>query len=137
VLEFRETRGRSANFESAAVLAELNPLGSRADSDLDGCRIEAIDIIIAFGVFRRFIALEEIIGAILNQAFAVPETDRLCGACEKDPAYPWSGLISGYPESSLTRSALLTDIAADFAFVRLQVQWQTRQPSPIAHVQNR
>jgi hypothetical protein len=38
----------------AAVLAEWNPLGSRADtvSDLDGYRIEAIDIIMALGVFR-------------------------------------------------------------------------------------
>ena len=37
----------------AAVLAEWNPLGSRADSvsDLDGYRIEAIDIIMALGVF--------------------------------------------------------------------------------------
>jgi hypothetical protein len=42
----------------AAVLAEWNPLGSRADSvsDLDGYRIEAIDIIMALGVFRRFVA---------------------------------------------------------------------------------
>lgn len=39
----------------AAVLAEWNPLRSRADSvsDLDGYRIEAIDIIMALGVFRR------------------------------------------------------------------------------------
>jgi hypothetical protein len=42
----------------AAVLAERNPLRSRADSvsDLDGYRIEAIDIIMALGVFRRFVA---------------------------------------------------------------------------------
>jgi hypothetical protein len=38
----------------AAVLAEWNPFGSRADRvpALDGHRIEAIDIM-AFGVFRR------------------------------------------------------------------------------------
>ena len=42
----------------AAGLAEWNPLRSRADSvsDLDGYRIEAIDIIMALGVFRRFVA---------------------------------------------------------------------------------
>jgi hypothetical protein len=42
----------------AAVLAEWNPLGSKADtiSDLDGYRIEAIDIIMALGVFRGFVA---------------------------------------------------------------------------------
>jgi hypothetical protein len=55
----------------AAVLAEWNPLGSRADtvSDLDGYRIEAIDIIMALGVFRRFVAPEETVSDILNQAF--------------------------------------------------------------------
>jgi hypothetical protein len=55
----------------AAVLAEWNPLGSRADSvsDLDGYRIEAIDIIMALGVFRSFVAPEETICNILNQAF--------------------------------------------------------------------
>ena len=55
----------------AAVLAEWNPLGSRADSvsDLDGYRIEAIDIIMALGVFRRFAAPEETVSDILNQAF--------------------------------------------------------------------
>ena len=39
----------------AAVLAEWNPLRSRADSvsDLDGYRIEAIDIIMALGVFSN------------------------------------------------------------------------------------
>ncbi|HZA54008.1 MAG TPA: hypothetical protein VE616_07150 [Candidatus Udaeobacter sp.] len=55
----------------AAVLAEWNPLGSRADrvSDLDGYRIEAIDIIMALGVFRRFVAPEKTVSDILNQAF--------------------------------------------------------------------
>jgi hypothetical protein len=55
----------------AAVLAEWNPLGSRADSvsDLDGYRIEAIDIIMALGVFRSFVAPEETNCNILNQAF--------------------------------------------------------------------
>jgi hypothetical protein len=55
----------------AAVLAEWNPLGSRADSvsDLDGYRIEAIDIIVALGVFQRFVAPEETVSDILNQAF--------------------------------------------------------------------
>jgi len=39
----------------AAGLAERNPLRSRADSvsDLDGYRIEAIDIIMALGVFSN------------------------------------------------------------------------------------
>ena len=55
----------------AAVLAEWNPLGSRADniSDLEGYRIEAIDIIMALGVFRRFVAPEKTVSDILNQAF--------------------------------------------------------------------
>jgi hypothetical protein len=55
----------------AAVLAEWNPLGSRADtvSDLDGYRIEAIDIIMALGVFRSFDAPEKTVCNILNQAF--------------------------------------------------------------------
>ena len=55
----------------AAVLAEWNPLRSRADSvsDLDGYRIEAIDIIMALGVFRRFVAPEKTVSDILNQAF--------------------------------------------------------------------
>lgn len=66
-----ERGGRGANFESAGVLAEWNPLGSRADSvsDLDGYRIEAIDIIMALGVFRSFVAPEETVCNILNQAF--------------------------------------------------------------------
>jgi hypothetical protein len=55
----------------AEVLAEWNPLGSRADtvSDLDGYRIEAIDIIMALGVFRGVVAPEEAVSDILNQAF--------------------------------------------------------------------
>ncbi len=55
----------------AAVLADWNPLGSRADtvSDLDGYRIEAIDIIMALGVFRKFVAPEKTVSDILNQAF--------------------------------------------------------------------
>jgi hypothetical protein len=55
----------------AAVLAEWDPLGSRADrvSDLDGYRIEAIDIIKALGVFRRFVGPEKTVSDILNQAF--------------------------------------------------------------------
>lgn len=55
----------------AAVLAEWNPLGSRADSvsDLDGYRIEAIDIVMALGVFRGVVAPEKIVCDTLNQAF--------------------------------------------------------------------
>jgi hypothetical protein len=55
----------------AAILAEWNPLGSKAESvsDLDGYRIEAIDIIMALGVFRRFVAPEKTVSEILNQAF--------------------------------------------------------------------
>jgi hypothetical protein len=53
-----DDRGRGQISKVAAVLAEWNPLRSRADSvsDLDGYRIEAIDIIMALGVFRRFVA---------------------------------------------------------------------------------
>lgn len=55
----------------AAVLAEWDPLGSRADrvSDLDGYRIEAIDIIMALGVLRTFDTPEKTVSDILNQAF--------------------------------------------------------------------
>ena len=55
----------------AAVLAEWNPLGSRANSvsDLDGYRIEAIDIIMARRIWGNSIALEETVSDILNQAF--------------------------------------------------------------------
>jgi hypothetical protein len=65
------TRGRGANSKVAAVLAERNSLGSRADSvsDLDAYRIEAIDIIMALGVFRSFVMPEKTVSDILNQAF--------------------------------------------------------------------
>ena len=55
----------------ALVLAEWNPLGSRANtvSDLEGYRIEAIDIIMALTVFRRLVPAEETVCNILNQAF--------------------------------------------------------------------
>jgi hypothetical protein len=55
----------------AAVLAEWNPLGSRADSvsDLDGYRIEAIDIMMARRIWGRSVALEKTVSDILNQAF--------------------------------------------------------------------
>jgi hypothetical protein len=55
----------------AAVLAEWNPLGPRADSvsDLDGYRIEAIDIIMALAVFHNFDAPEKTVCNIMNQAF--------------------------------------------------------------------
>lgn len=54
----------------AAVLAEWNPLGSRADSvsDLDGFRFEAIDISMALKIWR-FVPPEETVSDILNQAF--------------------------------------------------------------------
>ena len=38
-------------------------------SDLDGYHIEAIDIIMALGVFRRFVVPEKTVSDILNQAF--------------------------------------------------------------------
>ena len=54
----------------AAVLAEENPLGSRADTISDlGYRIGAIDLIMALGVFRSFVAPEKTVSDILNQAF--------------------------------------------------------------------
>jgi hypothetical protein len=66
----------------AAVLAEWNPLGSRADrvSDLDGYRIEAIDIIMALGVLRRFVAPEETVSDVLKQAFALSLKPSECVA---------------------------------------------------------
>ena len=55
----------------AAVLAEWNPLGSRADRvpDLDGYRIEAIDIMMAFRIWGSSVPPEETVSGILNQAF--------------------------------------------------------------------
>jgi hypothetical protein len=55
----------------AAVLAEWNPLGSKADrvSELDGYRIEAIDIMMARRIWGASVALEETVSDILNQAF--------------------------------------------------------------------
>jgi hypothetical protein len=55
----------------AAILAEWNPLGSRAASvsDLDGYRFEAIDIMMALRIWGASVALDETISDILNQAF--------------------------------------------------------------------
>jgi hypothetical protein len=68
----------------AAVLAEWNPLGSRASSvsDLDGYRIEAIDIIMALAVFGRPVLPERTVSDILNQAFdlSLKPTDCLAPA---------------------------------------------------------
>ena len=72
MLEFRDTTVDEVQISKvAAVLAEWNPLGSRADNvpDLDGYRIEAIDIIMALGVFRSFGAPEKTVCDVLNQAF--------------------------------------------------------------------
>jgi hypothetical protein len=57
--------------ESGSGSCGVNPLGSRADgvSDLDGYRIEAIDIIMALGVFRGFILPEKKGCNVLDQAF--------------------------------------------------------------------
>jgi hypothetical protein len=54
----------------AAVLAEWNPLGSRAASisDLDGYRFEAIDIVMARRICGASVALDETVSDILNQA---------------------------------------------------------------------
>jgi hypothetical protein len=53
----------------AEVLAQWNPHRSRLDSvpDLDGYRIEAIDITVALGVFRRVVALEKTVSDMLNR----------------------------------------------------------------------
>jgi len=55
----------------AAVLAEWNPHGSRADSvsDLEGYRIEAIDIMMARRIWGSSVAFEQTVSDILNQAF--------------------------------------------------------------------
>jgi hypothetical protein len=64
----------------AAVLAEWNPLGSRANrvSDLDGYRIEAIDIMMARRIWGSSVALEETVSDILNQAFDLSLTSSDC-----------------------------------------------------------
>jgi hypothetical protein len=55
----------------AAVLAEWNPLGARARTvvDLDGYRIEAIDMIMALQLRGRSVAPEKTVCDVLNQAF--------------------------------------------------------------------
>ena len=55
----------------AAVLAEWNPLGSRADTvpDLDGYRTEAIDIIMALTLPGRSVSPGKTVSEVLNQAF--------------------------------------------------------------------
>jgi hypothetical protein len=69
----------------AAVLAEWNPLGSRADSvsDLDGYRIEAIDIMMARRIWGSSVALEETVSDILNQAFDLSLKPSDCVASAK------------------------------------------------------
>ena len=64
----------------AEVLVEWNPLGSRADSvsDLDGYRIEAIDIMMARRIWGRSVALADTISDILNQAFDLSLTPGDC-----------------------------------------------------------
>jgi hypothetical protein len=66
--------------EIAAILAEWNPLGDAAASipDLEGYRIEAIDIIGAFGVFGRAKKIEIIVRDVLNQAFHLSLTRAEC-----------------------------------------------------------
>jgi hypothetical protein len=69
----------------AAVLAEWNPLGSRANSvsDLDGYRIEAIDIMMARRISGSSAALEETVSDVLNQAFDLSLKPRDCVAAAK------------------------------------------------------
>jgi hypothetical protein len=69
----------------ARVLAEWNPLGSKTDtvSDLEGYRIEAIDIIMARQIWGRSVALEDTVSGILNQAFDLSLKPSECVAPAK------------------------------------------------------
>jgi hypothetical protein len=69
----------------AAVLSDWNPLGSRADtvSDLDGYRIEALDIMMARRIWGNSIALEDTVSDILNQAFDLSLKPSDCVAAAK------------------------------------------------------
>jgi hypothetical protein len=69
----------------AAVLSDWNPLGSKADtvSDLDGYRIEAIDIMMARRTWGKSVALEGTVSDILNQAFDLSLKPSDCIAAAK------------------------------------------------------
>lgn len=66
----------------AAVLAEWNPLGSKASdvTDLDGYRTEAIDMIMVLGLRGGSVAPEETVTAVLNQAFGLALKPNDCVA---------------------------------------------------------
>ena len=63
----------------------MRPLGSKADtvSDLEGYRIEAIDIIMARRIWGSSVALEETVSDILNQAFDLSLKPSECVAPAK------------------------------------------------------
>jgi hypothetical protein len=64
----------------AEVLAEWNPLGSQAERtpDLDGYRIEAMDIIATLGAPPRPGTLRQVVMDVLNQAFDLCLTEQDC-----------------------------------------------------------
>jgi hypothetical protein len=78
--------------EVAAILARWNPLGDAAAGipDLEGYRIEAIDIICAFGVFGRAKKIEAVVRDTLNQAFHLSLTPAEC----TEPAKKILGVLS-------------------------------------------
>jgi len=64
----------------ANVLAQWNPLGegARNVADLDGYRVEAIDIIFALKVRGNTRNPERIVMEVLNQAFDLSLTPQSC-----------------------------------------------------------
>lgn len=66
----------------AAILADWNPLGSKAPGvpDLDGYRTEAIDIIMALQLRGGSAAADKTVSDVLNQAFGLTLKPNDCVA---------------------------------------------------------
>jgi hypothetical protein len=77
----------------AAVLSGWNPLGPQAAAveDLDGYRVEAIDIIFAAGDRPRPAAVARIVRDVLDEAFGLDLTPEDCA----QPAKEIAGILSG------------------------------------------
>jgi hypothetical protein len=75
----------------AAILARWNPLGEGASQvpDLDGYRIEAIDVLSELEIRGRKASLERLIMEVLNQAFELGLEQQDC----VEPAREIAGIL--------------------------------------------
>jgi len=64
----------------AGILARWNPLadGARSINDLDGYRVEAIDIISVMKIKGKSVKPERLVMEVLNQAFDLSLTPQSC-----------------------------------------------------------